>query len=96
MTELTPAAQNAFAAISDYVRDCMDCMDLMSQKEILEIGDGLDEMITKLTGSGFCLYAAYGNSGSKALTPTQPRSTAALLTCSRQLQRTIISRSRWR
>jgi hypothetical protein len=57
--ELPPAAQDEFAVIVDYLRDCMDCIDEMSQRDILKIGDSLDGMISKLAAVGFCLCSAY-------------------------------------
>ena len=53
--ELPPAAPDAFAAIADFTRDCMDIFDVASQAEILGYGDTLDGSIAELTAAGFCL-----------------------------------------
>lgn len=56
--ELPKEAQDAFAAIADFVRDCLDIFDVASQMEILGYGDTLDESIAALGVAGFCLCAA--------------------------------------
>jgi transcriptional regulator with XRE-family HTH domain len=58
VAELQPAAQDAFAAIADFTRDCMDIFDVASTREILRYGDTLDESISELAAAGFCLCAA--------------------------------------
>ena len=58
-TELPRAAQDAFAVIADYVRDCVDILDDVPQRELLTYGDELDENITVLNNAGFCLCAAF-------------------------------------
>lgn len=57
--ELPRAAQDAFAVIVDFVRDCMEIFDVASQSDILGYGDSLDEHIAELTAAGFCLCAAF-------------------------------------
>ena len=59
MAELPRAAQDAFAAIMDFVRNCMDAFDVASRTEILGYGDTLDESIAELKSAGFCLCAAF-------------------------------------
>ncbi len=59
VAELSRAAQNAFATIVDFVRDCMDIFDVAPQSEILGYGDMLDESIAELKAAGFCLCAAF-------------------------------------
>lgn len=59
VAELPRAAQDAFAAITDFVRDCMDIFDVASRTEILSYGDTLDESIAELKSAGFCLCAAF-------------------------------------
>lgn len=58
MVELPRAAQDAFAAILDYARDCMDVADDASRTEMLSYSDGLDEIINELRAAGYCLCAA--------------------------------------
>lgn len=58
-TELPRAAQDAFAFIADFVRDCLDIFDIASQAEILGYGDNLDDLIADLSKCGFCLCAAF-------------------------------------
>jgi transcriptional regulator with XRE-family HTH domain len=59
VADLPRAAQDAFAAIADFVRDCMDVFDVASHTEILRFGDALDEWIAELKNAGFCLCAAF-------------------------------------
>ncbi len=59
VAELPHAAQDAFAAIVDFVRDCMDIFDVASQSEILGYGGTLDESTAVLKAAGFCLCAAF-------------------------------------
>jgi transcriptional regulator with XRE-family HTH domain len=59
VAELPRAAQDAFAAIVDFVRDCMNIFDVAPQSEILGYGDMLDESIAELKEAGFCLCAAF-------------------------------------
>jgi transcriptional regulator with XRE-family HTH domain len=59
VAELPRVAQDAFAAIVDLVRDCMDIFDVASHTEILGYGDILDESIAELKSAGFCLCAAF-------------------------------------
>lgn len=58
MAELPRAAGDAFAALLDYARDCMDVADVASRIEMLSFGDTLDELIEKLKATGYCLCAA--------------------------------------
>jgi transcriptional regulator with XRE-family HTH domain len=58
-TDLSRAAQDAFAFIADFVRDCLDIFDVASQTEILGYGDDLDDLIAELGKCGFCLCAAF-------------------------------------
>jgi transcriptional regulator with XRE-family HTH domain len=57
-TELPHAAQDAFATILDYVRDCMDVADVASRREMLGYGDELDKIIGELREAGFCVCMA--------------------------------------
>jgi transcriptional regulator with XRE-family HTH domain len=59
MSDLPPAAQDAFARIVDYVRECLDIFDVASRSEILSYGDELDGHIFALREAGFCLCAAF-------------------------------------
>lgn len=56
--DLVRAAQDAFAGILDFARDCMDVADVASRTEMLGYGDTLDELIGELGTAGFCLCAA--------------------------------------
>ena len=56
--ELPHAAQDAFASILDYVRDCMDVADVASRREMLGYGDEIDAMIAELRATGFCVCMA--------------------------------------
>ena len=57
--ELPRAAQDAFAVIVDFVRDCIDILDMAPRMEVLGYGDTLDESIAELKNAGFCLCAAF-------------------------------------
>jgi transcriptional regulator with XRE-family HTH domain len=57
-SELPREAQDAFAGILDYVRDCMDVADVASRREMLGYGDEVDTMIADLRAAGFCLCMA--------------------------------------
>jgi transcriptional regulator with XRE-family HTH domain len=57
-SELPHAAQDAFAGIVDYVRDCMDVANVASRREMLGYGDEIDTMIADLHAAGFCLCMA--------------------------------------
>ena len=59
VAELPRATQDTFAAIADFMRDCMDIFDVASRTEILGYGDTLDENIAELESAGFCLCAAF-------------------------------------
>ena len=59
VAELPHAAQDAFATIVDFVRDCIDIFDVASTTEILGYGDTLNETIAELKKAGFCLSAAF-------------------------------------
>lgn len=56
--ELPRAAQDAFAPILDYTRDCMDVADVASRTDMLAFSDGLDELIAELLKPGYGLCAA--------------------------------------
>lgn len=56
--ELPPAAQDAFATILDYVRDCMDVADVASRREMLAYGDEVDVHIAELNAAGYCVCMA--------------------------------------
>ncbi len=56
--ELPRSAQDAFAAILDYLRDCLDIADVASRTEMLGYGDIIDEMAAPLREAGFRLCAA--------------------------------------
>ena len=57
-SELPRAAQDAFASILDFVRDCMDVCDVASRREMLDYGDQLETMIVELRATGFSLCMA--------------------------------------
>jgi len=59
IASLPKEAQDAFAGIADFTRDCMDIADDVGQSEYLNWGDILDETIAKLETAGFCLCAAH-------------------------------------
>lgn len=56
--ELPHAVQDTFASILDFARDCMDVADVASRREMLRYGDQLEELITELRSSRFCLCMA--------------------------------------
>ena len=56
--DLPSPAQDAYAAILDYLRDCMDVADVASRTEMLGYGDFLDELLVPLREAGYCLCAA--------------------------------------
>jgi len=58
LVELPKGAQDAFATITDFARDCMDVADVASNREMLEYGDQLDEFIEELKSTGYCLASA--------------------------------------
>lgn len=51
--ELPHAAQDVFAGIVDYLRDCMDVADVASRREMLGYSDEVDTMIAALCATGF-------------------------------------------
>lgn len=51
-------AQDTFAAVLDYTRDCMDVADVASNRDMLSYGDGLEELISELRGTGYCVCSA--------------------------------------
>jgi hypothetical protein len=59
LSELPRPAQDIFATIGDFVRDCMDVFDVATRTQILGYGDTLDENIAELDLAGFCLCAAF-------------------------------------
>jgi transcriptional regulator with XRE-family HTH domain len=56
--ELPHAAQDVFAGILDYLRDCMDVADVASRREMLGYGDEVDAMIAELRATRFCVCMA--------------------------------------
>jgi transcriptional regulator with XRE-family HTH domain len=56
--DLPRPAQDAYAAILDYVQDCMDISDVASRTDMLGYGDFLDELLVPLHSAGYCLCAA--------------------------------------
>jgi transcriptional regulator with XRE-family HTH domain len=56
--DLPRAAQDAYAAILDFLRDCLDVMDVASRVEMLGYGDTIEELAAPLREAGFCLCAA--------------------------------------
>jgi transcriptional regulator with XRE-family HTH domain len=56
--ELPHAAQDAFATILDFVRDCMDAADVATRRDMLGYGDQLETMIGELRTTGFCVCMA--------------------------------------
>lgn len=59
IADLPREVHEIFAGIIDYVRDCLDILNDVSQTELLGFGDSLDEQIAELRAAGFCLCAAY-------------------------------------
>ncbi len=57
--DLPRDAQDAFATILDFVRECIDIFDVASITEVLEYGDTLNEAIAELKTAGFCLSVAF-------------------------------------
>ena len=66
MAGLTPKVQDAFAAILDYVRDCMDVRDVASRSEMLSYGDELQGYVDELHAEGHSLVAARRKAAAKA------------------------------
>ncbi len=58
LNDLTATAQDAFAFVLDFIRDCMDALDVVSHAEILEWGDMIDVHMAELNRLGFACYAA--------------------------------------
>jgi len=58
LVELPKDAQDAFASIADFARDCMDVADVASNRDMLDYGDQLDEFINALQSTGYCVAAA--------------------------------------
>jgi transcriptional regulator with XRE-family HTH domain len=58
LVELPKAAQDAFATISDFSRDCMDIAGDVPSREMLAYGDQLDEFMEELRDTGYCVAAA--------------------------------------
>lgn len=56
--ELPHEAQDAFATIVDFTRDCMDIAEVASRREMLDYGDQLERMIDDLRAAGFCVCMA--------------------------------------
>lgn len=71
--ELPRAAQDVFARIVDFVRDCLDVFDIASQPEILGYGDELDGHIAELRATGFCLCAAFRPTNIASLGEEKPK-----------------------
>lgn len=59
LVELPHGAQDTFAAITDFVRDCINVFDECSSSDLLEYGDTIDGHIRELKKAGFCLCAAF-------------------------------------
>lgn len=55
---LPPAAEDAYAAVLDFLRDCMDVADEAGRAEMLGCGDTIEELAEPLRTAGFCLLAA--------------------------------------
>jgi transcriptional regulator with XRE-family HTH domain len=55
---LPPAAEDAYAAVLDFLRDCMDVANEAGRAEMLGYGDTIEELAEPLRTSGFCLLAA--------------------------------------
>ena len=56
--ELPASAQDVFASVLDFVRDCLDALEVASHADILEWGDAVDVHIGELNRLGFLCYAA--------------------------------------
>jgi transcriptional regulator with XRE-family HTH domain len=55
---LSREAQDAFAALLDYARDCMDVVEVASKTEMLGYGDELQGHVDALNGAGYDLFLA--------------------------------------
>lgn len=55
---LTREAQDAFAVLLDYTRDCMDVCDVASKAEMLSYGDDLQTHVDALQTAGYDLHLA--------------------------------------
>lgn len=58
LAELSAEAQDAFAFVLDFTRDCMDVSDVASKVEMLGYGDELQDGIDRLRMAGQELFAA--------------------------------------
>ncbi len=58
IVELPRPVEDAYAAVLDFVRDCMDVMDVARRAEMLGYGDHLDELMEPMRAAGFCLLVA--------------------------------------
>jgi len=56
--ELPRSVEDAYAAILDFVRDCMDVMDVAGRAEMLGYGDQIDKLAEPMRAAGYCLIAA--------------------------------------
>ena len=58
LSEMDAAAQDAFAFILDFARDCMDVRDVAPKSEMLAYGDELQPSVDALAKAGHSLFAA--------------------------------------
>ncbi len=56
--ELPRLVEEPYAAILDFVRDCMDVTDVAGRAEMLGYGDQIDEFAEPMRAAGYCLIAA--------------------------------------
>jgi transcriptional regulator with XRE-family HTH domain len=70
--ELPRQADDAFAPIVDFLRECLDVVDDASSVQMLSYGDALDELIVALRATKHCLCAAQRSTGITSKTWTDP------------------------
>jgi transcriptional regulator with XRE-family HTH domain len=58
LSDLPAGVREAFAAVVDFVRDCMDVASEAFRTEMLGYGDTVDELAEPLRAAGYCLAAA--------------------------------------
>lgn len=58
IVELPRPVEDAYAAVLDFVDDCMDVIDVPRSAKMLGYGSHLDELMESMCAAGFCLLAA--------------------------------------
>ena len=61
LARLSREAQDAFAALLDYARDCMDVVEVASKSEMLGYGDEIQGHVDALNAVGYDLFVARRN-----------------------------------